>query len=76
MFKKMSLAVMALITVDASTMLRNMQPHTDLIDLQTDAVSIQNIEKQTNPYGQTSVERKFAYTYDPEVKAAVEKQEK
>lgn len=30
----------------------------------------------TNPYGQTSVERKFAYTYDPEVKAAVEKQEK
>ena len=33
-------------------------------------------QKQTNPYGQTSVERKFAYTYDPEVKAAVEKQEK
>jgi len=33
-------------------------------------------QKEINPYGQVSVERKFAYTYDPDVKAAVERQEK
>jgi hypothetical protein len=33
-------------------------------------------QKEINPFGQVSVERKFAYTYDPEVKAAVEAQEK
>jgi hypothetical protein len=61
---------MALITVNAA---EKFAPHTDLIDLQTDAVSVKSIEKEINPYGQVSVERKFAYTYDPDVKAAVEK---
>ena len=30
-------------------------------------------QKAINPFGQVSTERKFAYTYDPDVKAAVEK---
>ena len=42
---KISLAVMALITVDASKNLWKAAPHTDLIDLNTDAVHIRNIEK-------------------------------
>ena len=41
--KQLSFAVMALITVDATKILRNPAPHTDLIDLQTDSVHIKNM---------------------------------
>ena len=41
--KQISLAVMALMTVDASKNMRNPFPHTDLIDLQTDNVHVRNI---------------------------------
>jgi hypothetical protein len=42
---KVTFAVLALITVDASENLWNAYPHTDLIDLQTDAVHIGSIQK-------------------------------
>ena len=85
---KISLAVMALITVDASKSLNlwKSTPHTDLIDLNTDSVHIRNIEKpgvraqleefkSPNEYGQVVDKTKFANPYDPDVRDAVARQQ-
>ena len=74
---KISLAVLALITVDASENLWKSAPHTDLIDLQTDSVHVRNIlsQKSPNEYGQVVDKTKFAYPYDPEVREAVARQQ-
>ena len=79
---KISFAVLALITVDASENLWKAAPHTDLIDLNTDMVHIRNIEKphalyqkSPNEYGQVVDKTKFAYPYDPDVREAVARQQ-
>ena len=79
---KISIAVLALITVDASENLWKAAPHTDLIDLNTDMVHIRNIEKphalyqkSPNEYGQVVDKTKFAYPYDPDVREAVARQQ-